>query len=461
MSIKDLYYLDINNSCEALIGYTSGSTGIGDGLFHVERSSIGLGPTGPRGATGIIGPTGPTGIIGLIGPTGQTGPTGQRGFTGATGPASSLSIGLPISPVDGNVLRLVSGVLTAEYASAIQPGVLSTTSQGIAGDKQFSGLVTAKSFLLPTTTNDDTGTVQINGNAFLHGYGGLNTFVGNSAGNYSLTNTGHCAVGANALNSVTSGASNTCCGASSGENITTGSINCTYGASSGSALISAAGCVLIGTNAALNLTAGTEVIGIGSNCLANPTNISNAIEISNGTVGNCITGDIRIGMSGTLACYMRGIAGVTPTGTSQLVMIDPATHKLGSQSIDNFLTQNYTMLLDAGVITSSTVRGVSTAVIPLSFTKTGKTVTMTIPSFEIISKTMAAGSVTFTGVSSIPAIYRPTYAQSALCSVSDNSSFVTGVVYITAGGDVSMQVGPFFTLPTGFIYEFSTSWITI
>lgn len=80
------------------------------------------GPTGPTGATGPTGPTGPTGV----GTTGATGPTGVTGATGPSGGSSTLpvlvqnktqngststnSLGLTLgsTPVNGNLLILVS-----------------------------------------------------------------------------------------------------------------------------------------------------------------------------------------------------------------------------------------------------------------------------------------------------------------------------------------------------------------
>jgi hypothetical protein len=64
----------------------------GDTLIYDSESQvwttapIGVGPTGPTGATG---PTGPAGADGFVGSDGATGPTGATGDTGPTGPTGA------------------------------------------------------------------------------------------------------------------------------------------------------------------------------------------------------------------------------------------------------------------------------------------------------------------------------------------------------------------------------------
>ncbi len=52
-----------------------------------------------------------------------------------------LVMGAPIAASDGNAAKITGTTLQIEYASATQPGSLSTGSQTIAGAKTFSGLI--------------------------------------------------------------------------------------------------------------------------------------------------------------------------------------------------------------------------------------------------------------------------------------------------------------------------------
>lgn len=405
------------------------------------------------------GPTGPTG------PTssnpGPQGPQGATGAQGATGSSGVIGIAAPSNAIDDNGLILSGNVLAAEYATGIRSGIISQIAQSFGGNKTFNGTVGVKALLLPTTADINTGTIQLNNTSFVHGYGTNNTFTGLNSGNYTLTGSSDCGYGHLCLNALTTGQANSVYGDSSGKVLTTGSGNCFYGNASGFSAIDTIGDILIGQNAAISLQSGQEVIAIGNNVLPSSTNVSNAIEISNGTIGNLASNEIRIGMSSTNKCFLRGIASITPPGTPQMVIIDPATHQLGSESIDNFTTQNYTMTLDSGTITTSTVRGVSTASIPLSLTKIGNAVTLVVPAFKINSQSGSASTVNFTGVGALPLAYRPTYPMSFEVSILDNAVFKNAILYVDANGFVSVQIGPAFTLPTGFSYDVGVSWIVI
>ena len=53
--------------------------------------------------------------------------------------SSSITINPPVNPTDGNGIQFSAGILNLEYASATQPGIISTGTQTIAGNKTFSG----------------------------------------------------------------------------------------------------------------------------------------------------------------------------------------------------------------------------------------------------------------------------------------------------------------------------------
>jgi hypothetical protein len=409
------------------------------------------------GQTGAQGPTGPS--------SGVTGPTGATGMDGVA------SINPPAIASDNDVLTLVGSALNAQFATTARPGVLSAGAQTISGAKTFadplvasqltsSSNVVANYISLPTTTSATVGTIQQNSNRFVHTFGIANLFIGENAGNFTLSGNSNVGVGLNCLQGLNSSVGNCCLGVSSGKDITSGPLNTCLGNAAGYVVTTGVGNTLVGGNAALNLTTASNNIAIGLNSLPNNVSGDNIIEISDGTVGNAVAGDIRIGYSASTGCYVRGIAAVAPGGTPQMVIINPSTHKLGSQSIDNITTTNFTPTLDSGSILTSNVRGVGTNVLPITVTRVGAVVTMVIPAYQVLSESGAASSLNYTGISSLAAMFRPTYALSFPVTVLDAAAYVEAVVYVTAGGAVSMQLltGANFIPTTGSNYDMAFSW---
>jgi hypothetical protein len=66
---------------------------------------------------------------------------------------AATSVGAPIVGVNANAAIISGGVLQLQYASATAPGILSTGTQAIGGNKNFSGAITASN-LSGTNTGD-------------------------------------------------------------------------------------------------------------------------------------------------------------------------------------------------------------------------------------------------------------------------------------------------------------------
>lgn len=180
-----------------------------------------------------------------------------------------------------------------------------------------------ESIHLPNTSSDGSqgvlflgATGGVGGNPFLHNYGFGNTFLGNLAGNLTLTvinaqeNVG---LGDNSLNALVDGALNVSVGAFSQSVLTNGNLNSSLGTASLSNLVSGL------RNLALGQDSGS----------AYTTNESDNIILANpGVVGESDT--IRIGVEATqTAAYMAGIYGQAVGVSEQTVIIDN-TGKLGS-----------------------------------------------------------------------------------------------------------------------------------
>lgn len=187
-------------------------------------------------------------------------------LVGGTKPAFSALTGLAVTAIAGTANQITASASTGSVTLSIPntfiaPGSIEATST-VKADTNF---------LLPTTSST-AGQLQINSVRFAHSFGTRNTFLGATAGNFTLT-TGsalaNTAVGAGgALSALTTGQANVAVGdttflrLSSGsfntgvgqdvaENITTGSRNTFIGNGAGAAYTGAESSnILIGMNTA-------------------------------------------------------------------------------------------------------------------------------------------------------------------------------------------------------------------
>ena len=198
------------------------------------------------------------------------------------------------------------------------------------------------------------GNIVKDGFPFLHNYGGVNTFVGQSTGNFSLTGNFNTATGQGALNSITTGSKNTASGASAltltnsgsrnaafgvnalGNNSAgndntaigteamlfnaTGSANSAYGVGALSNNQTGSNNTAVGFQALSSPLSGTNNIGIGYQAGSNISGASsNNIYIgSSGNVGESNT--IQIGTSGThTATFISGIFNTSANGIAAYI----------------------------------------------------------------------------------------------------------------------------------------------
>lgn len=138
------------------------------------------------------------------------------------------------------------------------------TAGTVVGDSIMSEsgtTVTLSGVLALPTTTATTGYVTLNGETFLHSFGG--TYLGKSAGN--LTNTGdNTAVGQLALYNIINGTSNTVFGSSAGFNTTSGSENTYIGSSAGYSNVAGTRNTYIGASAGSARSTGSSNVYIGA-----------------------------------------------------------------------------------------------------------------------------------------------------------------------------------------------------
>jgi len=218
----------------------------------------------------------------------------------------------------------------------------------------------ATALLMPTTAAPDPifgpiGSIFINNNRFLHAYGTQNTFLGQNAGNFTLTTAtalGNLGIGTASLSSLTTGGANTCVGDSSGSAITSGNNNTAFGIATLEILTTGVQNTAVGSGALELATTANFNTAVGSGALSNITTATSntALGINAGTnyttensnlvLGNTgIVGDanwIRIGQQGAgLAqqnkCNIAGIYGITPASATIARVIIDDTGQLGTQ----------------------------------------------------------------------------------------------------------------------------------
>jgi len=208
--------------------------------------------------------------------------------------------GVPVSAVTGSIpgSRIAAGsVGDAEIAPNVILGGNTTIGNELS---------------LPASLSSTSGVLNIGGSPFLSNFGG-NTFVGNGAGNFTMSGGGNTASGAGALSGNTAGYENTASGFSALSSNTSGYGNTASGYAALSSNKTGNNNVGIGNFAGSNIT-GYNNIDIGD---LNPSTFG-----TDDVAGESNT--IRIGeVSTQTATYIAGIYGAASTSSSAtLVYID-------------------------------------------------------------------------------------------------------------------------------------------
>lgn len=219
---------------------------------------------------------------------------------------------------------------------------------------------------LAPTTGSDTGIVMKGTVPFLHNFGSANTFLGLSAGNFTMTGSGNTASGRYALQNNTTGNSNTASGSGALLTNTTGSNNTASGsgalqanttgsnntASGGGTLASnttgyyntASGVTALGNNTsgwgntASGMNAlGNNTTGIVNTALGYRAGVNLATGSYNIAIGNpgmaSDSGVIRIGSStDQIAAFIAGIRGVTTVNANAVPVVVDSAGQLGTIS---------------------------------------------------------------------------------------------------------------------------------
>lgn len=259
---------------------------------------------------------------------------------------SNIAISNSGTASDANTLRIGtqgSGVrqIDTTFIAGIQPTTLTGTTSKPVVIETTGQLGVAGNLNIPDTTTALTdGVITFGTTRHIHNFGVSNFFLGENAGNGTLTTgsaQGNFALGSNALDALTTGAGNNAIGFQAGTAITTSIRNDLMGFQAGTAITTGNGeNVCIGFQCGDQITTGEHNTFIGSNSGGSATAASSSnIYLKN--VGAAESNTIRIGTQGNSAgqqdtTFIAGIQGVTPSGGNDGMVIIDTNGQLGSQT---------------------------------------------------------------------------------------------------------------------------------
>ena len=241
-------------------------------------------------STGYLGsqtiPVGNVGTINSI--TADSGPAQTGPGVALVGTANQVSV---ISSGAGPTITFSTPVVFIAPGSSA-----STTTMGVGTN------------LLMTTTSSTSGIVYRNSVAWEHAYGTDNIWIGNTAGNFTLTGTQNVAVGSNTGHDTTTASNNVLIGFNAGAAVTTSDQNVLIGSGAGASLILNRG-TYIGYNAGtLDTGTGSGNLGIGRLALSSYTG---SVAGQNTMVGQQAGSNI---VSGQYNTFLGNDTGLNYTG---------------------------------------------------------------------------------------------------------------------------------------------------
>jgi hypothetical protein len=183
-----------------------------------------------------------------------------------------------------------------------------------------------------STTSATSGIVNVNATRFMHAYGTNNTFLGSSAGNFTLTATQATAIGASAGNNISTGGNSVYIGYQAGNTVSGGNENTVIG-SQAFASANASQNTVIGYQAGYASTGFTACTVLGKFALNNTNTGLYNLMLGYGSGTNYNAGE-----SSNICLHSDGVA-----GESNVCRIGQSTGT-GNREIQNTYIQGYVNL---------------------------------------------------------------------------------------------------------------------
>jgi hypothetical protein len=199
----------------------------------------------------------------------------------------------------GNLAGEVTGTQSATVVSnAVSANTVSAIVRRDASGGFSAGSVTlTDNLILANPSTSTTGTIMKGTNRFVHNYGASNTFIGEFAGNFTMTGADNTAAGANTLENNTTGIDNTAGGRSALLGNTTGNSNTAFGRFALTTNTSGSFNTAIGSFANVSTGALTNATAVGYLATVNASNKvrlgNTAVTVIEGQVAYTFTSDRR------------------------------------------------------------------------------------------------------------------------------------------------------------------------
>jgi hypothetical protein len=250
---------------------------------------------------------------------------------------------------DNGIVLPAAGIVNELGGTSV--GGVATNINTFANPNLSNNLFVAlnNSIFFPDTTGIASGVIGFGGSAaanrFIHNFGtgggaDSNTFVGLSAGNFTLTGTNSVGVGANALFSLTSGSGNTALGVNAGLSLDAGNSNTIVGLLAGSSLTTGSFNVIVGVNAGLSMTTANNNTFVGHFAGFNATSSDNVAVGENALAGTTSSGPhVAVGLS-ALASVTNAVTNHVAIGYQSLTALTTALRctAVGHQSANAVTT---------------------------------------------------------------------------------------------------------------------------
>ncbi|HLW73240.1 MAG TPA: tail fiber domain-containing protein [Candidatus Babeliales bacterium] len=201
---------------------------------------------------------------------------------------------------------------------------------------------------LNDSVSTSIGNIIKNGTPFIHNFGANNTFVGDGAGNFTLTGIRNTGFGVSSLSAVTTGGANTAMGVGALQNNTDGSDNTAMG---NNALLSNStgySNTAMGGNALVNNTIGIANTAIGEVAMQNNVVGSYNTALGNGALFTNVTG-------GTNTAIGQAALGGLTTGNNNIALGDGAGNALTSSESNDIYIGNAGVVGESNIIRIGTV----------------------------------------------------------------------------------------------------------